>query len=121
MATLLVVEDNDMVLDLMREWLARQKFKVIFARDGAQGIALAQSERPDLVLLDLSLPVKDGWTVAREIKADPEISNTPIIAVTANALRGDREKALAAGCDDYESKPFNLDRLLTKILRYLKE
>ncbi len=120
MPKILIVEDNDLVLDMMQEWLSRQKWEVVIATDGVQGVGLAKTELPHLILLDMSLPLKDGWTAAREIKAYPALAHTPILALTANAVSGDREKALDAGCDDYVTKPFNFAKLLEKIQTYLE-
>jgi CheY-like chemotaxis protein len=99
----------------MKKRLTRAGFTMIIATDGAQGVAMASSERPDMILMDLSLPVLDGWEATRRIKAAPDTRHIPVIALTANAMAGDREKALAAGCDDYDTKPIELRRLLGKI------
>src|SRR3954447_16970411 len=112
---ILYVEDNDDNIYMLRTRLTRAGYTVVIATDGAQGVAMAASERPDLVLLDLSLPVLDGWEAARRIKAAPETRAIPIIALTAHVMPGDREKALAAGCDDFDTKPVELERLLGKI------
>ena len=112
---ILYVEDNDDNIYMLRSRLMRAGHTVIIATDGAQGVALAASEQPDLVLMDLSLPVLDGWEAARRIKMTPETSHIPIIALTAHAMPGDQEKALAAGCDDFDTKPVELQRLLGKI------
>ena len=112
---ILYVEDNDDNIYMLRSRLVRAGHTVIVATDGAQGIAMAASERPDLVLMDLSLPVVDGWEAVRRIKFSPETSHIPIIALTAHAMSGDQEKALAAGCDDFDTKPVDLQRLLGKI------
>ena len=112
---LLYVEDNDDNIYMLRTRLARAGYTVVIATDGAQGVAMAASERPDLVLMDLSLPVLDGWEAARRIKAAPETRAIPIIALTAHVMPGDQEKALAAGCDDFDTKPVELERLLGKI------
>ena len=112
---ILYVEDNDDNIYMLKNRLTRAGYTVIIATDGAQGVALAASEQPDLVLMDLSLPVLDGWEAARRIKAAPETSRIPIIALTAHAMTGDQEKALAAGCDDFDTKPVELARLLGKI------
>ncbi|HEY1362495.1 MAG TPA: response regulator [Xanthobacteraceae bacterium] len=112
---ILYVEDNDDNIYMLRSRLTRAGYTVVVATDGAQGVALALSERPDLVLMDLSLPVLDGWEAARRIKSAPETSRIPIIALSAHAMPGDQEKALAAGCDDYDTKPVELPRLLGKI------
>jgi two-component system cell cycle response regulator DivK len=112
---ILYVEDNDDNIYMLRSRLTRAGHTVVIATDGAQGVALATSEQPDLVLMDLSLPVLDGWEAARRIKMTPETSHIPIIALTAHAMPGDQEKALAAGCDDFDTKPVELQRLLGKI------
>lgn len=112
---ILYVEDNDDNVYMLENRLKRNGYTVVIARDGAQGVALAVSERPDLILMDLSLPVLDGWEATRQIKAAPETSGIPVIALTANAMAGDRDKALAAGCDDFDTKPVELPRLLGKI------
>lgn len=119
MAKLLLVEDNDMNRDMLSRRLRRQGYEVVCAVDGREGLELLRSESPDLVLMDMSLPEKDGWTATREIKEDPDLGSTPVIALTAHAMPGDREKALEAGCDDYDTKPVELSRLLEKIDRQL--
>ncbi|WP_342235628.1 response regulator [Inquilinus sp. OTU3971] len=113
MATILYVEDNEDNVYMLSSRLKRRGFDVIVARDGAEGVEMAGREGPDLVLMDLSLPVIDGWEATRRIKA--AASGTPVIALSAHAMAGDREKALAAGCDDYDTKPVDLPRLLRKI------
>ena len=112
---LLYVEDNDDNIYMLKNRLTRAGFTVIIATDGAQGVAMAASEQPDLILMDLTLPNIDGEEAARRIKADPITRRIPVIALTANAMPGDREKALAAGCDDFDTKPVELPRLLGKI------
>ena len=112
---ILYVEDNEDNIYMLKSRLTRAGYTVLVATDGAQGVAMATSERPDLVLMDLSLPVLDGWEAARRIKAAPETSGIPIIALTAHVMPGDQEKALAAGCDDFDTKPVELSRLLGKI------
>jgi two-component system, cell cycle response regulator DivK len=112
---ILYVEDNEDNIYMLRSRLTRAGFTVMIATDGEQGVALAASERPDLVLMDLSLPVLDGWEATRRIKAAPETSRIPIIALSAHTMPGDAEKALAAGCDDFDTKPVELPRLLAKI------
>jgi CheY-like chemotaxis protein len=113
--TILFVEDNEMNADMLSRRLARKGFTVSVAVDGRAGLDQARSLRPDLILLDISLPVMDGWEVARELKASDDTRNIPIVALTAHALAGDREKALEAGCDDYDSKPVDFVRLMGKI------
>jgi two-component system cell cycle response regulator DivK len=115
MAKILVVEDNEMNRDMLSRRLMRKGYEVIIAVDGEEGVAKAQSEAPDLILMDMSLPVLDGWEATRRLKADPETQAIPIVALTAHAMAGDREQALAAGCDDYDSKPIEFQRLLGKI------
>jgi CheY-like chemotaxis protein len=115
MPKILIVEDNEMNRDMLSRRLERRGFGVVMAEDGAQGVALARTERPDLILMDMSLPVMDGWTATRAIKDDAELAAIPVIALTAHAMDGDREKAMAAGCDDYDTKPIELPRLLEKV------
>ena len=111
----LLIEDNEMNRDMLKRRLERKEFIVSCAEDGQSGIDMAKNEMPDIILLDLSLPVIDGWNVARKLKADVNTKDIPIIALTAHAMKGDREKALDAGCDDYDTKPVNLEGLLDKI------
>jgi CheY-like chemotaxis protein len=99
--------------------LTRRGFDVVFAVDGKQGVALARSEKPDIILMDMSLPVMDGWEATRCVKADDATRNVPVIGLTAHAMSGDREKAIEAGCDDYDTKPVEIDRLMAKIERLL--
>jgi CheY-like chemotaxis protein len=115
MAKILLVEDNELNRDMLSRRLTRLGHQVVLAMDGAQGVALGRSESPELILLDMSLPVLDGWQAARQFKATPETGRIPIIALTAHAMTGDREKAIEAGCDDYDTKPIELPRLLKKI------
>lgn len=115
MTRILLVEDNEMNRDMLSRRLARRGYEVDVAVDGQDGIDAARRLQPDLILLDMSLPVKDGWMVAAELKADDATRQIGIIALTAHAMEGDREKALAAGCDDYDTKPVDLQRLLLKI------
>jgi CheY-like chemotaxis protein len=112
---ILYVEDNEDNIFMLKSRLTRAGHTVVVATDGAQGVAMASSERPDVILMDLSLPVLDGWQATRAIKAAADTKHIPVIALTANAMAGDREKALAAGCDDYDTKPVELQRLLGKI------
>ncbi len=112
---ILYVEDNDDNVYMLKNRLTRAGFSVVIATDGTQGVVMAGSERPDLVLMDLTLPDMDGWEATRRIKADPATKSIPVIALTANAMEGDKEKALAAGCDDFDTKPVELQRLLGKI------
>ena len=113
--TILYVEDNEDNVYMLKSRLTRRGFTVLIARDGAEGVSLAAAEQPDLVLMDLSLPVLDGWEATRRIKADPRTRHIPVIALTAHAMAGDREKALAAGCDDFDTKPVEFQRLLGKM------
>jgi len=119
MTKVLLVEDNDMNRDMLSRRLARRGFDVVCAVDGQQGIELARSDRPDIILMDLSLPVMDGWEATRRVKGDDITRNVPVIGLTAHAMSGDREKAIEAGCDDYDTKPVELDRLVGKIERLL--
>jgi two-component system cell cycle response regulator DivK len=119
MAKILLIEDNEMNLDMLTRRLERRGFEILVAVDGAQGIEVVRQERPDLILMDMSLPVMDGWEATRRLKADQELRHIPIIALTAHAIAGDRERCLAAGCDEYESKPVKFPRLLEKIQRML--
>ena len=111
----LLIEDNELNRDMLTRRLERKEFIVSCAEDGQSGIYMAKNEMPDIILLDLSLPVIDGWNVARQLKADTNTKDIPIIALTAHAMKGDREKALDAGCDDYDTKPVNLEGLLDKM------
>jgi CheY-like chemotaxis protein len=115
MTKILLVEDNEMNRDMLSRRLGRKGFEVVIATDGAQGVEMARSEAPDLILMDMSLPVLDGWEATRRLKADAELARIPVIALTAHAMAGDREKALEAGGDDYDTKPIELPRLLGKI------
>jgi CheY-like chemotaxis protein len=112
---ILYVEDNDDNVYMLKNRLARAGFTVVIAVDGQQGVAMAGSELPDLILMDMSLPVLDGWEATRQVKAARETMHIPVIALTAHAMTGDRDKALAAGCDDFDTKPVELPRLLAKI------
>lgn len=115
MTRILLVEDNEMNRDMLSRRLVRRGYEVVMAVDGAEGVAMTQSHSPDLVLLDMSLPVMDGWSAARQIRANPATAALPIIALTAHAMTGERERALEAGCDDFDTKPVELERLLGKI------
>jgi CheY-like chemotaxis protein len=112
---ILYVEDNDDNIYVVKNRMTRAGFTVLVATDGAQGVTMAITEKPDLILMDMSLPVLDGWEATRRIKAAPETRDIPVIALTAHAMTGDREKALAAGCNDFDTKPVELTRLLGKI------
>jgi CheY-like chemotaxis protein len=115
MATVLIVEDNEMNRDLLSRRLERRGFTIRIAVDGAEGVAMATADIPDLVLMDMSLPIMDGWEATRTLKANPDTAGIPVIGLTAHAMAGDREKCLAAGCDDYDTKPIELPRLLEKM------
>lgn len=120
MTRILLVEDNEMNRDMLSRRLARKGFEVLTAIDGEQAVCMALGERPDIVLLDMNLPLKDGWAAAREIRADERGRTLPIIALTAHAMSDDRGRALEAGCDDYETKPLDFARLLGKIAALLE-
>ena len=115
MAKILIVEDNEMNRDMLSRRLRKKGFEVVIAVDGAEGVAMAHSEAPDIILMDLSLPVLDGWAATKQLKMAPSTQHIPVIALTAHAMAGDREKILEAGCDDYDTKPVELERLLQKI------
>jgi len=115
MAKILLVEDNEMNRDMLGRRLQRRGFEVLIAVDGAEAVAMAEREGPDLILMDMSLPVMDGWEATRRLKTAPETGAIPVIALTAHAMSGDREKAIEAGCDDYDTKPIEFTRLLGKI------
>ena len=115
MPKILLVEDNEMNRDMLSRRLLRKGYEVVMAVDGEQAVAMAQSEAPVLILMDMSLPVFDGWEATRRIKAAPETKSIPVIALTAHAMAGAREKSLEAGCDDYDTKPIELERLLGKM------
>jgi two-component system cell cycle response regulator DivK len=115
MTKILLVEDNEMNRDMLSRRLIRSGYEVVLAVDGEQGVALAVSGRPDVVLMDMSLPVLDGWEATRRLKADPATRETPVIALTAHAMAGDEKKAREAGCDDFDTKPVEFARLLSKI------
>src|SRR3954453_22363338 len=121
MPRILLVEDNEMNRDMLSRRLARKGYEVVIAVDGGQGVEMAKSAAPELILMDMSLPVLDGWEATRRIKADPATQAIPVIALTAHAMAGDREKALAAGCEDYDTKPIELPRLLSKIEALLQK
>ncbi|HUE18848.1 MAG TPA: response regulator [Stellaceae bacterium] len=119
MPKILLVEDNELNRDMLSRRLTRNGFEIIIAIDGQQGVTMASSEKPDLILMDMSLPIIDGWEATRRIKADPATNSIPVIALTAHALVQDREKAMAAGCDDFDTKPVELPRLMEKIRNFL--
>lgn len=121
MSKILLVEDNEMNRDMLSRRLQRKGHEVLIALDGIQGIELAQAQQPDLILMDMSLPVMDGWQATQQLKAAPETDGIPIIALTAHAMAGDREKCLEVGCDDYDTKPVEFSRLLAKIQALLEK
>ncbi len=119
MPKILLVEDNEMNRDMLSRRLVRKGYEVFIAVDGAEGVEMSISKEPDLILMDMSLPVLDGWQATTQIKANSETQNIPVIAMTAHAMAGDREKCLAAGCDEYDTKPVEFPRLLDKIQKLL--
>jgi two-component system cell cycle response regulator DivK len=119
MTKILLVEDNEMNRDMLSRRLIRKGYEVVMATDGQQGVSMATSERPDLILMDMSLPVIDGWEATRQVKADDATRAIPVIALTAHAMSGEREKCLAAGCDEYDTKPVEFNRLVEKIVALL--
>jgi len=121
MAKILLVEDNEMNRDMLSRRLSRKGHEVFIAVDGAEGVDMALSKTPDLILMDMSLPVLDGWEATRQLKATAETKHIPVIALTAHAMAGDREKCFAAGCDEYDTKPVEFPRLLGKIDRLLSQ
>ena len=120
MTKILLVEDNEMNRDMLSRRLARKGYEVIMALDGRQAVEMATAANPDLILMDMSLPVIDGWEATRQVKAAPATRGIPVIALTAHAMAGDREKAIQAGCDDYDTKPIDLQRLLEKMTALLE-
>ena len=121
MSKLLLVEDNEMNRDMLSRRLQRRGYEVIPAVDGEEGVKMAKSEAPDLILMDMSLPLLDGWEATLQLKAAPETQSIPILALTAHAMSGDREKAIEAGCDDYDTKPVEFSRLVAKIEALLQK
>lgn len=121
MPTLLIVEDNEMNRDMLSRRLMRKGFEVQIAIDGSEGVRMATESLPDLILMDMSLPVIDGWEATRQVKANPATAAIPVIALTAHAMSGDEEKAREAGCDDFDTKPVDLPRLLAKIRAWLSD
>lgn len=121
MTKILLVEDNEMNRDMLSRRLQRKGYEVVMAVNGVEGVNMTRTEQPDIVLMDMSLPEMDGWEATKEIRADVKTESIPIIALTAHAMSGDREKALEAGCDDYDTKPVEFTRLLTKIETLLKK
>ena len=115
MTKILLVEDNEMNRDMLSRRLERRGYTVVMAVDGEQGVAMAKSELPDLILMDMSLPLIDGWEATRRIRQEPTTATVPVIALTAHVMEGDRERAMEAGCNDYDVKPIELPRLLQKI------
>lgn len=120
MPKILLVEDNEMNRDMLSRRLERKGYEVVLAMDGQSGVERAHAESPDLILMDMSLPVLDGWEATRKLKANPQTQLVPIIALTAHAMAGDREQAIEAGCDDYDTKPIDFPRLLSKIESLLR-
>jgi two-component system, cell cycle response regulator DivK len=120
MTKILLVEDNEDNRDMLARRLQRRGYEVVMAPDGQQGVDMARSQAPDIILMDMNLPVLDGWDATRALKGGPDTRSIPVIALTAHAMRGDQEKALQAGCDDYDTKPIEFARLLTKIESLLK-
>lgn len=118
---MLLVEDNEMSRDMLSRRLTRRGFEVVCAVDGQQAVELARSEAPDIILMDFSLPVVDGWEATRRVKADDATRDVPVIGLTAHAMSGDHKRAIEAGCDDYDTKPVDLDRLINKIERLTKK
>ena len=121
MSKILIVEDNEMNRDMLSRRLIRKGFEIVMAEDGQKGVDMSKSENPDLILMDLSLPIMDGWEATSTIKADSETNSIPIIVLTAHAMAGDREKALDAGADEYDTKPIEFKRLLGKIKEFLND
>ena len=121
MSKILIVEDNEMNRDMLSRRLMRKGFEIVMAEDGQKGVDMSKSEDPDLILMDLSLPVMDGWEATSTIKADPDTNSIPIIVLTAHAMAGDREKALGGGADEYDTKPIEFKRLLGKIKEFLND
>ncbi len=119
MPRILYIEDNEDNIYMLTRRLKRQGFEVLVARDGEQGVAMARSERPDLILMDLNMPIMDGWEATRQLKGAAETEAIPVIALSAHAMTGDRERAMAAGCDDYDTKPVRIDSLMAKITKLL--
>src|ERR1051326_995495 len=119
MPKILLIEDNEMNRDMLSRRLERKGYDVVLAVDGESGVAMARAEEPDLILMDMSLPVLDGWEATRRLKAGPATHRIPVIALTAHAMAGDRERAIEAGCDDYDTKPVEMSRLLGKIVALL--
>lgn len=121
MTKILLVEDNELNRDMLSRRLQRRGFEVVNAVNGQEGVEMAHSEAPELILMDISLPIMDGWEATRKIKKSPKMRSTPIIALTAHAMVGDREKSLEAGCDDYDTKPVDFQRLLQKMKILMKK
>jgi CheY-like chemotaxis protein len=121
MSKILLVEDNEMNRDMLSRRLERKEFTVVIAKDGAEGVQQAEEEMPDVILMDMSLPVMDGWEATRKIKENGATASIPVIALTAHAMSGDREKAMDAGCDDYDTKPIDFPRLLGKISAFINK
>jgi two-component system, cell cycle response regulator DivK len=119
MTKILLVEDDEANYDMLSRRLIRRGYEVVMAHDGVSGVKMAQSTKPDLILMDMNLPEMDGWTATRTIRQIPEIKDVPIIALTAHAITGDRERCIEAGCNDYDSKPVDFPRLLTRIEKFV--
>lgn len=119
MPKVLLVEDNEMNRDMLSRRLSRRGYEVVVAVNGKESIALASSEKPDIILMDMNLPIMDGWSATQHLKATPDTQNIPVIALTAHAMASDRDRALAVGCDDYDMKPVDFNRLLAKIAALL--
>ena len=115
---ILIIEDNELNRDMLSRRLIKKDYLVVCAKDGEEGLEMVKQENPDLLLMDLSLPKIDGWSLAQKLKADDKTKNIPIIALTAHAMKGDREKAIEAGCDEYDTKPINFPNLLKKINKF---
>jgi|SRR5579871_2730120 len=120
MPRILIVEDNEMNRDMLSRRLERKGYSIVMAVDGGAGVEKAIAEKPDLILMDMSLPVVDGWEATRRVKSNPDTKHIPVIALTAHAMAGDRDKTIEAGCDDYDTKPIDLPRLLSKIEAQMK-
>ena len=121
MSTILLVEDNELNRDMLSRRLKRRDFEVLMAVDGQEGVSMATEKQPDLILMDMSLPILDGWSATRQLKANPVTSRIPVIALTAHAMDGEREKCIEAGCDDFDTKPVEFKRLIEKINHWISQ
>jgi two-component system cell cycle response regulator DivK len=121
MSTILLVEDNELNRDMLSRRLKRRDFEVLMAVDGQEGVTMATEKQPDLILMDMSLPILDGWSATRQLKANPVTSGIPVIALTAHAMDGEREKCIEAGCDDFDTKPVEFKRLMEKINHWISQ